>query len=166
MLIDSVDIERSPGNVSVIIKTARPGILIGRGGEGIEKLKNELQKFIQHRKTQKTTLKINVEEVKSPESHAKVMVEQIAQDLEKRLRFRRVLKQNISKISSGKGVLGTKIALAGRLDGSEMARREWLRSGRIPLQTLRADIDFAIGRAHLPYGDIGIKVWIYKGDIF
>lgn len=166
MFVDSVDIERSPGNVSVIIKTARPGILIGRGGEGIEKIKNELQKLVQHKKTQKTTLKINVEEVKSPESHARVMVEQIAQDLEKRLSFRRVLKQNLSKISSGKGVMGVKIALAGRLDGSEMARREWLRSGRIPLQTLRADIDFAKGRAHLPYGDVGIKVWIYKGDIF
>lgn len=166
MLVDSIDIERSPGNVSVIIKTARPGILIGRGGEGIEKLKNELQKFVQQKKTQKTVLKINVEEVKLPESHAKIMVEQISQDLEKRLRFRRVLKQNLSKISSGKGVLGVKIALAGRLDGSEMARREWLRSGRIPLQTLRADIDFAEGRAHLPYGDIGIKVWIYRGDIF
>lgn len=166
MLVDSVDIERSPGNVSVIIKTARPGVLIGRGGEGIEKLKNELQKFVQQKKTQKTALKINVEEVKFPELHAKIMVEQISQDLEKRLRFRRVLKQNLSKISSLKGVLGVKIALAGRLDGSEMARREWLRSGRIPLQTLRADIDFAKGRAHLPYGDIGIKVWIYRGDIF
>ena len=166
MFVDSIDIERSPGNLNIIIKTARPGILIGRGGEGIEKLKKELQKFVKHSKTQKTALKINVEELKSPESHAKVMVEQIVQDVEKRLPFRRVLKQNLSKISSGKGVLGAQIALAGRLDGSEMARMEWLRSGRIPLQTLRADIDFAKGRAHLPYGDIGVKVWIYRGDIF
>lgn len=166
MFVDCVEIERSPGSIIVIIKTARPGLLIGRGGEGIEKLKNELQKFVQHQRAQKTALKVNVEEIKFPEAHASVMVEQIVQDLEKRLRFRRVLKQNISKISSGKGVLGVKIALAGRLDGSEMARREWLRSGRIPLQTLRADIDFAKGRAKLPYGDIGIKVWIYRGDIF
>ncbi|MEK7560229.1 MAG: 30S ribosomal protein S3 [Patescibacteria group bacterium] len=166
MFVDSVEIERSPGSIVIIIKTARPGILIGRGGEGIEKLKTDLQKFIKHQKTQKTTLKINVEEIKSPEGHANVMIEQIIQDLEKRLPFRRVLKQNLSKISAARGVFGAKIALAGRLDGSEMARREWLRSGRIPLQTLRADIDFAKGRASLPYGDIGIKVWIYRGDIF
>ena len=166
MFVDSVDIERSPGNVSVIIKTARPGILIGRGGEGIEKIKNELLSMMRRQKDKKTVLKINVEEIRSPESHAKVMVEQISQDLEKRLPFRRVLKQNLSKISASKGVSGVKIALAGRLDGSEMARREWLRSGRIPLQTLRADVDFARGRAHLPYGDIGVKVWIYRGEIF
>ena len=166
MFVDGVEIERSPGNLVVIIKTARPGLLIGRGGEGVEKLKKELQNIIQDKKTKKTTLKIDILEVKSPESHANEMVDQIVHDLEKRLPFRRVLKQNLSKISSGKGVLGVKIALAGRLDGSEMARREWLRSGRIPLQTLRADIDFARGRAHLPYGDIGIKVWIYRGEIF
>ena len=166
MFVDSVDIERSPGNVNVVIKTARPGILIGRGGEGIEKIKNELQTLIHKKRGQKTALKINVEEIKYPELHAKIMVEQIAQDLEKRLSFRRVLKQNLNKISASKGVSGVKIALAGRLDGSEMARREWLRFGRIPLQTLRADVDFAIGRAHLPYGDIGVKVWIYRGEIF
>lgn len=166
MLVDSVEIERSPGNLNIIIKTARPGLLIGRGGEGVEKLKNELSKLIQDHKTQKTALKINVEEVKSPETHSKVMVEQITQDLEKRIPFRRVIKQNLQKIFSGKGIMGAKITLAGRLDGSEMARREWLKSGRIPLQTLRADIDFAKGRAKLPYGDIGIKVWIYKGEVF
>ena len=166
MFVDDVEIERSPGNLNVIIKTARPGLLIGRGGEGVEKLKKELQKLIWDKKNPKIALKIDILEVKSPESHANVMVEQIAHDLEKRLPFRRVLKQNLSKISSGKAVLGVKIALAGRLDGSEMARREWLRSGRIPLQTLRADIDFARGRAHLPYGDIGIKIWIYRGEIF
>lgn len=166
MFVDGVEITRSPGVLNVNIKTARPGFLIGRGGEGIEKLKNEVQKFVQKRGAQKASLKINVEEVKSPETHARVMVEQISQDLEKRLPFRRVIKQNLSKISSSKEVLGAKIVLSGRLDGSEMARREWLKSGRIPLQTLRADIDFARGRAHLPYGDIGIKIWIYKGEIF
>jgi len=166
MLVDLVEITRTPGVLNVNIKTARPGLLIGRGGEGIEKLKNEVEKFVQKNRPQKVALKINVEEVKFPEAHAMIMVEQIAQDLEKRLPFRRVLKQNLSKISSSREVLGVKIALAGRLDGSEMARREWLKSGRIPLQTLRADIDFARGRAHLPYGDIGIKVWIYRGEIF
>lgn len=166
MFVDLVEITRSPGVLNVNIKTARPGLLIGRGGEGIEKLKNEVEALVRKTNSQKMALKINVEEVKSPEAHAKVMAEQIAQDLEKRLPFRRVIKQNLSKMSSSKEVLGAKIALSGRLDGSEMARREWLKSGRIPLQTLRADIDFARGRAHLPYGDIGIKVWIYKGEIF
>lgn len=166
MLVDSVEITRSPGVLNVNIKTARPGLLIGRGGEGIEKLKGEIEKLVKKTGSEKTALKINVEEVKSPEAHAKIMVEQIAQDLEKRLPFRRVIKQNLSKMSSSKEVFGAKIVLSGRLDGSEMARREWLKSGRIPLQTLRADIDFARGRATLPYGDIGIKVWIYKGDVF
>jgi small subunit ribosomal protein S3 len=166
MFVDLVEITRSPGILNVTIKTARPGLLIGRGGEGIEKLKNEVEKFVRKTDSRKTALKINVEEVKFPETRARIMVEQIAQDLEKRLPFRRVIKQNLSKISSQKEVLGAKIALSGRLDGSEMARREWLKSGRIPLTTLRADIDFARGRAHLPYGDIGIKVWIYKGEIF
>src|SRR3989344_1046851 len=166
MFVDLVEITRSPGVLNVNIKTARPGLWIGRGGEGIEKLKNEVEKLVRKTPNQKTTLKINVEEVKSPETHARIMVEQIAQDLEKRLPFRRVIKQNLSKISSQKEVLGAKIALSGRLDGSEMARREWLKAGRIPLQTLRADIDFVRGRAHLPYGDIGIKVWIYRGEIF
>lgn len=166
MFIDSVEIERSPGVVTIIIKTARPGILIGRGGEGIEKIKNEIIAVIQKLRSQKIALKINVEEIKFPEKHANVMIEQIAQDLEKRLPFRRVLKQNLAKISGNKEVFGAKIEFSGRLDGSEMARREWLKAGRIPLQTLRADIDFARGRAHLPYGDIGIKVWIYRGEIF
>ncbi len=170
MFIDSVDIERSTSNLNIIIKTARPGLLIGRGGEGIEKLKNEIILFLNKiRKGEKFSagsLKLNVEEVKFPETHAKIMVDQIAQDLEKRLPFRRVIKQNLGKIMSAKEVGGAKISLSGRLDGAEMARYEWLKDGRIPLQTLRADVDFARGRAHLPYGDLGIKVWIYKGEIF
>lgn len=169
MLVDAVEIERSPSTLNVIIKTARPGLLIGRGGEGVEKLKKEVELFLKKlRKTsaKKTSLKLTVEEIKSPEQHAKIMVETIAQDLEKRLPFRRVLKHTISKIMSSKGVKGAKITLSGRLDGAEMARYEWLKEGQVPLQTLRADIDFARGRAHLPYGDLGIKVWIYKGEIF
>ena len=176
MLVDSVDIERSPAVLNIIIKTARPGLLIGRGGEGIEKLKGEITVFLVKKgsgflkkdikEAKPPTLKLTVEEVKVPEEHAKVMVEQIAADLEKRMLFRRVMKQNISKISGSKEVRGVKIALSGRLDGAEMARYEWLKEGQIPLQTLRADVDFARGRAHLPYGDLGIKVWIYKGEVF
>ena len=171
MLVDSIEIERSPGVLNIIIKTARPGLLIGRGGEGAERLKNEitlrLKKESPHGvKEAKTSLKLTVEEIKSPEAHAKVMAEQIGQDLQKRLPFRRVLKQTLAKIMASREVRGAKIVLSGRLDGAEMARYEWLKDGQIPLQTLRADIDFARGRAHLPYGDLGIKVWIYKGEIF
>ena len=168
MLVDMVEIERAPSTLNVIIKTARPGLLIGRGGEGVEKLKKEVEVFLKkiRKASAKIGLKLTVEEIKSPEQHAGVMVETVAQDLEKRLPFRRVLKHTMSKIMSSKGVRGAKITLSGRLDGAEMARYEWLKEGRVPLQTLRADIDFARGRAHLPYGDLGIKVWIYKGEIF
>jgi len=169
MLVDSVEIERSPATLNLIIHTARPGLLIGRGGEGVEKLKGSIDIFLRKLRGSKKTnivLKLTVEEVRSPESHAKVMVESIAQDLEKRLSFRRVLKQTLNKIMGSRGVLGVKIALSGRLDGAEMARYEWLKGGRVPLQTLRADVDFARGRARLPYGDLGIKVWIYRGEVF
>lgn len=166
MFVDAVDIERSPTTLNLIIKTARPGLLIGRGGEGIERLKKETDAYLRKIKATKIAPKITVEEVKMPEQHARVMAESIGQDLEKRLPFRRVMKQTISKIMASRGVLGVKVALSGRLDGAEMARYEWLKEGRVPLQTLRADVDFARGRAHLPYGDLGIKVWIYKGEIF
>ncbi len=186
LAIDIVEIERSPAVISIVIKTARPGLLIGRGGEGVEKLKNEILIFLNKiRKnvasirrskqeaskllssiTRQPELKITIEEVKFPETHAAIMVEQIAQDLEKRMPFRRVLKQTLGKMMASKSVSGAKISLSGRLDGSEMARFEWLKGGKIPLQTLRADVDFAKGRAHLPYGDLGIKVWIYKGEVF
>jgi len=110
--------------------------------------------------------KISIEEVRSPETQAKIVAQMVAEDLEKRIGFRRTLKQTVDKVMANREVKGAKISLSGRLDGAEMARYEWLRKGRIPLTTLRADIDFARERAHLPYGDIGIKVWIYKGEIF
>ena len=174
MLVDGVEIERTNATLNIIIRTARPGLIIGRGGEGITKLQAEIATFIQKKgvsndlkKGQKPpALKITVEEVKVPEAHAMVMVEQIAMDLEKRMPFRRVMKQTIGKIINSKEVKGVKLSLSGRLDGAEMARYEWLKEGQVPLQTLRADVDYARGRAHLPYGDLGIKVWIYKGEIF
>lgn len=175
MLVDSVSIERTEATLNIIIKTARPGFIIGRGGEGIEKLKHEISVFLKklEGKTVKIVkgskppaLKITIEEVKSPETHSKIVCEQIAMDLEKRTPFRRVMKQTISKIINSKEVKGVKLSLSGRLDGAEMARYEWLKEGQVPLQTLRADVDFARGRAHLPYGDLGIKVWIYRGEIF
>jgi len=186
MAVDSIEIERSPATISIFIKTARPGLIIGRGGEGIEKLKREIHELIvkvrkdialiRHNpkevrksfsaKLRSQELRLSVEEIKSPEMHARIMLEQVAQDLEKRLPFRRVMKQTISKIMASRSVSGAKISFAGRLDGSEMARFEWLKEGKVPLQTLRADVDFAVGKAHLPYGDIGIKIWIYRGEVF
>ncbi|MDO8523296.1 MAG: 30S ribosomal protein S3 [bacterium] len=182
-LVDGIEIERTNAALNIIIRTARPGLIIGRGGEGITKLQTEVAVFLQkHRSAGKNsavdakkdikkeqkppTLKLTVEEVKIPEAHAQIMVEQIAMDLEKRMPFRRVMKQTLGKIMNAKEVKGVKLSLSGRLDGAEMARYEWLKDGQVPLQTLRADVDYAKGRAHLPYGDLGIKVWIYRGEIF
>ncbi|HEY4527603.1 MAG TPA: 30S ribosomal protein S3 [Candidatus Paceibacterota bacterium] len=167
MYVSVLEIERSQNELNLIVKTSRPGLLIGRGGEGVEKLKREIQALALKKKIAlPKNFKVSVEEVRSPEAHAQIAAQMIAADLEKRLPFRRVLKQNIEKIMSAKEVKGVKIVLAGRLDGAEMARYEWLKKGRLPLTTLRADIDFARERAHLPYGDLGIKVWIYKGEVF
>lgn len=173
--IEVVELERSPNVLQVIIRTARPGILIGRGGEGAEVLKNEIKKFII--KTQKhfhiepksaaaDEIKLTIEEVRNPETHAAIAGQMIVDDLEKRIPFRRVLRQALEKISNSREVKGVRIALKGRLDGAEMARYEWGRKGRIPLQTIRAAIDYAEKTAHTTYGTIGVKVWIYKGDVF
>ena len=170
--IEQIELERAPHVLNVIVKTARPGFLIGRGGEGAEKLKHEIQKFVQKlwRKfsivPEKRDIKVTIEEVRSPETHAAVVAEILVEDVEKRVSFRRAMKQAIEKVASAKGVQGVKIALKGRLDGAEMARYEWLKKGRIPLQTLRADIDYAEKTAYTTYGTIGVKVWIYKGDVF
>lgn len=170
--IEVVEIERSPNVLQVIIKTSRPGLLIGRGGEGAEKLKTEIKKVILgirrrfHASSSKQELKLTIEEVRSPESHAAIAAQMIVDDIEKRISFRRVMKQALEKISSNREVAGVKIAIKGRLDGNEMARYEWAKKGRIPLQTIRADIDYADRTAYTTYGTIGVKVWIYKGDIF
>src|SRR3989344_3681699 len=167
MYISKVEIERSPTVLKVIIYTSRPGLIIGRSGAGVNLLKNQIEKLFEKLSMPKPReLKLAIEEIKNPETDAAIVAKIVAENLEKRLSFRRVLKQILSKVSAHKEVKGVKIALAGRLDGSDMSRREWLLNGRIPLQTIRADIDFARYRAHLPYGDIGIKVWIYKGDVF
>lgn len=167
MYVSEVEIERSQNDFNLILKTSRPGLLIGRGGEGIEKLKKELLSQAQKKKLNlPRNFKISIQELKSPETHAKIVAQMIAEDLEKRINFRRVLNQAIEKVMANKEVKGVKVALSGRLGGSEMARYEWAKRGQVPLTTLRADIDFAKERAHLPYGDIGIKVWIYKGEKF
>lgn len=167
MYISNIEIERGQNEMNLILKTSRPGLLIGRGGEGIEKLRKEISEKAEKLKLNlPKNFKISVQEVKSPETHAKIVAQMIAEDLEKRMNFRRVLNQALEKVMANRESKGVKVALSGRLDGAEMARYEWLKRGQVPLTTLRADIDFARERAHLPYGDIGIKVWIYKGEIF
>jgi small subunit ribosomal protein S3 len=183
--IDQIEFERSPGIYHVIVKTARPGMVIGRGGEGAERLRKEIKsvmaRIAKRRRQEKRglaagkrreenvevpELKLTIEEVASPEGHAAIAARMIVEDIEKRLPFRRVLKQALEKISSSKDVKGVKISLKGRLDGGEMARYEWAKKGRVPLQSLRADIDYAEKTAYTVHGTIGAKVWIYKGDVF
>lgn len=165
--VSGVDIERSTKFLRVVIKTSRPGMLIGKSGEGATKLRNDVLKFMQGRKlVMPPELKLDIEEVRSPESNAAIVAQIVAEGLEKRLPFRRVMKQTIEKVMANRDVLGVKIYLTGRLGGADMARQEELKRGRIPLQTLRADVDFKREKAHMTYGDIGIKVWIYRGDIF
>jgi small subunit ribosomal protein S3 len=167
MFVSGIEIERSEKSLRVIIKTSRPGMLIGRSGEGATKLRNEIQEFMKGNKlSMPQELKVDIEEVRSPESNAAIVGYMVAESLEKRLPFRRVLKQTVEKVMANRDVQGVRIALGGRLGGADMARQEELKKGRIPLQTLRADIDFAREKAHMTYGDIGIKVWIYKGEIF
>ena len=170
--IEVVELERTPRVLNVIVKTSRPGILIGRGGEGAEKLKEEIRSRVHKlwRKykvaPEKRDIRLTIEEIRSPETHAAIVGQMIVDDIEKRLPFRRIIKQTLEKVSGMKEVKGVKIALRGRLDGAEMARYEWGKKGRVPLQTIRADIDYSEKTAFTAYGTIGVKVWIYKGDVF
>ncbi len=166
--VGGVDIERNQKVLRVIIKTSRPGMLIGKAGDGVVKLRGKILTLL--RKSQVSLggqeLKVDIEEIRNPESNSAIAAMMVAESLEKRLPFRRVMKQTIEKVMANKEVLGIRIRLGGRLGGAEIARSEELKKGRIPLQTLRADIDFAREEAHMTYGNIGIKVWIYKGEIF
>jgi len=165
--IGSIEMERNDKTFRLIIKTSRPGVIIGRSGEGSIKLRNEILKFATRNKISiPADFKLDIEEIKSPESNAAVVGYMIAEGLEKRLPFRRVMKQTVEKVMANRDVKGIRLYLGGRLGGAEIARSEEMKKGRIPLQTLRADIDYAQEKAHMTYGDIGIKVWIYKGDIF
>lgn len=166
--VGGVEIERSQKFLRVVIKTSRPGMLIGKSGDGIVKLRAKIMTLLRKAKIdlKNQELKLDIEEVRTPESNAAITGMMIAEALEKRLPFRRVLKQTIEKVMANKEVKGIRIRLGGRLGGAEIARSEELKKGQVPLQTLRADIDFAREKAHMTYGDIGIKVWIYKGEIF
>jgi len=166
--VSAIEIERTQGGLRVFIKAARPGFVIGRGGKGIEELNIAVANAL--RKVRKTNapvnLNLNVEELKRSEVSAQYVAQQIAWDLEKRAKFRRTMKKYLEQVEQNRDVKGVKIYLSGRLDGNEIARREWLAKGSIPLQTIRADIDFGTATARTTAGAIGIKVWIYKGEIF
>ena len=155
--ISRIDIERFPNNVHVTIHTAKPGIVIGRKGATVKEMRRAVQALTG------TAVKLDIAEIKDPDLHARLVAENIASQLERRISHRRAMQRAVSQ-SMRQGAKGIKVMCAGRLSGIEMARREWMREGRVPAQTLRADIDFARAEALTTYGRIGVKVWIYRGD--
>lgn len=160
--LEITEIERSGNKLNIIINTARPGLIIGRGGEGIEKLKKLLEKELGIKK--RGELKIDIREVKNPWTSASLVSQWIASRLEKRIPFRKVLKRALSQILFNKEAKGARVQVSGRLNGIEIARTEWLKEGQLPRSTIRADIDYAQAEAICTYGKIGVKVWIYKGE--
>ena len=167
MYISTIEIERSRKATRFIIKTSRPGLIIGRSGEGATKLKEEILKKMDNLKLPRPEdFKLEVVEVANPEADAAIVAYMIAEGLEKRMPYRRVIKTIIEKVMTARGVEGARIVLGGRLGGADIARTEELKRGSIPLQSFRADIDFHRERATLSYGTVGIKVWIYRGKIF
>jgi small subunit ribosomal protein S3 len=157
--LSKIIIERPAQNISITLHTARPGIVIGKKGEDIEKMRQELGRMAGR------PVHVAIEEVRKPELDATLVAESIAQQLEKRIMFRRAMKRAVQN-SLRLGALGVKVMVAGRLNGAEIARTEWYREGRVPLHTLRADIDYGTAEAHTNYGVIGVKVWIFKGEVF
>jgi len=167
MHVSTIEIERSQKTTRFIIRTSRPGLIIGRSGEGATKLKEDIvKKMFALCLPKPEDFKLEIVEVTNPEADAAIVAYMIAEGLEKRMPYRRVIKQVIEKVMNARGVEGARIVLGGRLGGAEIARTEELKRGSIPLQTFRADIDFKRERANLPYGVVGIKVWIYRGKIF
>ncbi len=165
--VDSIEVERGQNFMKVIVKSSRPGMVIGRSGEGALRLKEEIvQVMRRNHLAVPQELRLDVEEIKSPESHAAIVAQMVIEGLEKRLPFRRVLKTTLDKVMANRDVKGCKISLSGRLGGAEMGRHESGLRGSLPLQTLRSDIDFARAAAKLSYGLIGVKVWIYRGEVF
>jgi len=160
--IDGISIERGPKNMSVNILAAKPGFIIGRGGKGLEDVKKHIERKILQMALR---VKINIREIKNPSLSSSVVAQTMISDIEKRVRFRRVMKQNIEKVMSA-GAKGVKIKMSGRLNGVEIARTETLSAGSVPLITLRGDVDYSFKEAQTIYGKISIKVWIYKGEIF
>ena len=157
-MVSSINIERPTGAAKVTIHTARPGIIIGKKGEGVEALQKELTKLMG------VPAQVNIQEIRQPDLDARLVAEGIASQLERRVMFRRAMKRAVQN-SMRAGAGGIKVELSGRLGGAEIARTEWYREGRVPLHTLRADIDYASIRAETTYGTIGVKVWIFRGEI-
>ena len=160
--VSKVDISRKADQIQLDIFTARPGVVVGKGGQGIETLSARLKGLINRTGVE---VRINILEINRVDLESQLVAESIAQQLEKRVAFRRAMKQAMQRCMRA-GAVGVKVMVAGRLGGAEIARTEWAKEGRIPLQTLRADIDFAIDEAHLPLGKIGVKTWIYRGEVF
>jgi small subunit ribosomal protein S3 len=156
--IAEVDIDRSANNVTVTIHTARPGIIIGKSGQNVE----QLRQLLEQRTGKK--VKVNIIEVRQPDTNAVLVARNIADQLERRVSFRRAMKQSVQR-AMDRGALGVKVTVAGRLGGAEMSRKETDRRGRVPLQTLRADVEFGTAEAMTTYGVIGVKVWVYRGDV-
>jgi len=167
MYVGGVEIERSDQTLRIIISTSRPGVIIGRSGEGAQKLKKDVEKQLRKLKlTENPQVKIDIQEIRSPESNAQIVASMVIEGLQKRMPFRRVLKQTMGKVMANREVQGAKLQLSGMLGAASMSRKEYLSQGRVPLQTLRADVDYAQDIAKLPLGVIGVKVWIYKGEVF
>ena len=160
--VSRIQIERPAKSAFITIHTARPGVVIGQKGADIEKLRQQTATLMN---IHPNNVKLNIEEIRKPELDAKLVAESIANQLERRIMFRRAMKRAVSN-AMRLGALGIKVAVAGRLNGAEIARTEWYREGRVPLHTLRADVDYAASRANTTYGVIGVKVWIYKGEVF
>jgi small subunit ribosomal protein S3 len=155
--VSRIDVERTPGKIRIAIYTAKPGILIGRKGEGVKKIRAALEQLIGKK------IELDIKEIDSPDTDAMLVARNIADQLERRIAYRRAMKRAIQQ-AMRQGALGIKIMVGGRLGGAEMSRDVWLRDGRVPLQTLRANIDFAKSEAATTFGQIGIKVWVYKGE--
>lgn len=160
--VSRIQIERAARKVNITINTARPGVVIGKKGEDIEKLRQQAAKLM---KMPVADVRINIAEIRKPELDAQLVAESIAQQLERRVMFRRAMKRSVMN-TMRIGALGIKIRLSGRLNGAEIARTEWVREGRIPLHTFRAEIDYGLAEAKTTYGIIGVKVWIFKGEVF
>jgi small subunit ribosomal protein S3 len=156
--ISRIQIDRPARNARVTVYTARPGVIIGKSGKEVENLRDEVSKIVN------VPVHVSIEEVRKPELDARLVAESVAQQLERRIMFRRAMKRAVTTALRS-GALGIKISVSGRLGGSEIARTEWYREGRVPLQTFRADIDYALAEAYTTYGVIGVKVWIFKGEI-
>ncbi|HVM59084.1 MAG TPA: 30S ribosomal protein S3 [Candidatus Paceibacterota bacterium] len=162
-----IEIERTATELRVVVSTARPGLVIGRSGENATKLRKELADVVRKAAPgDRRALKLDIVEVRQLETDAAAVAYMVAEGLEKRMPFRRVLKSTVEKVIAAREVEGVRIAISGRLGGADMSRKEEIKKGRIPLQTFRADIDFAHEEAHLPYGVIGIKVWIFRGNVY